>query len=299
MSEAGIIFLSCLSFVGLICVLVFITKNKKDLKDINIKAKDKSGRELSLITNLNKDITEQKEKILNNDIIDRNSLLEDADLNIKIEKSENYTKSLVSMKEKIKDLNNKLICSKTYIIFYGVVDKWLSDIRFSFKKTLYENGITNMSFTKYAEYIEKKIEEINNIFNNTILKCKDKGLKKRNIESCLLANYMIYRNELIRIYKDLRKYHEEAEKERIKNIINISKKEVKTKDDLMELLEIVKEYSNGIRYIEDTILEKDLHDIKCFVLGCFLTLLEEARKLRIKKNVNNIGDCPSAANEGK
>lgn len=286
MSEAGIIFLSCLGFTGLICVLVFITKNKKHLKDINIKAKDKNGRELSLITNLNREITAQKEKILNNDIIDRNSLLEDADLHIKIEKAENYKKSLSFMKEKIKDLNNKLICSKTYIIFYGVVDKWLSDIRFSFKKTLYENGITNMSFSKYAEYIEKKIEEINDIFNNTILKCQDNGLKKRNIESCLSTNYIIYKNELIRIYKDLRKYHEETEKERMKNIIEISKKEVKTKENLKELLEIIKEYSNGIRYIEDAILEKDLHDIKCFILGCFLTLLEEAskRKMKIKKN---------------
>ncbi|MDA0063636.1 hypothetical protein OFS03_10500 [Brachyspira hyodysenteriae] len=80
--------------------------------------------------------------------------------------------------------------------------------------------------------------------------------------------------ELNRIFDDIKNRHADAEKNRIKVTI-LSIENYKNNKEIIENdLQSINDFNETLREIEDSILNKDIKELKEFILGNFLSMLK-------------------------
>lgn len=274
------IVLGFLTFILFLRFLYHIFGNVKDkMKDINIEAKHKDGHQFNINSNFDNKIKEVKKEILNNDEINEEKLLNNLNIKVPTEKEFNYQEAIKKYQAEIYNLKNKYITKTIYIAFLYIVLNWEVYTRKVFRKVIYKNGISKYEGHKYSEYKQKYIDNIILAFNQLLQRSEIKSLKNKEIKIILNTNMLLFNMELNRIFDDIKNRHIDAENSRKEMNISSIKNSYDDREILESELENINDFNEALREIEDSILNKDIKELKEFILGNFLNML--------KNNVRN------------
>ena len=269
------IILGFLAFIFLLRFLYYIFGNFKDkMKDINIEAKHKDGHQFNINSNFDNKIKEVKKEILNNDDINEEKLLNNLNIKVPTEKEFNYQEAIKKYQAEIYNLKNKYITKTIYIAFLYIVLNWEVYTRKVFRKVIYKNGISKYEGHKYSEYKQKYIDNIILAFNQLLQRSEIKSLKNKDIQIILNTNMLLFNMELNRIFDDIKNRHIDAENSRKEMNISSIKNSYDNREILESELENINDFNEALREIEDSILNKDIKELKEFILGSFLNMLK-------------------------
>ncbi|MCZ9849480.1 hypothetical protein PQQ32_08320 [Brachyspira hyodysenteriae] len=271
--------LGFLAFIIFLKFLYYIFGNVKDkMKDINIEAKHKDGHQFNINSNFDNKIKEVKKEILNNDDINEEKLLNNLNIKVPTEKEFNYQEAIKKYQAEIYNLKNKYISKTIYIAFLYIVLNWEVYTRKVFRKVIYKNGISKYEGHKYSEYKQKYIDNIILAFNQLLQRSEIKSLKNKEIKIILNTNMLLFNMELNRIFDDIKNRHIDAENNRKEiNILSI-KNNYDNREIIESELENINDFNEALREIEDSILNKDIKELKEFILGNFLNMLKNNYK---------------------
>ncbi|MCZ9973258.1 hypothetical protein OFS02_05040 [Brachyspira hyodysenteriae] len=271
--------LGFLAFIIFLKFLYYIFGNFKDkMKDINIEAKHKDGHQFNINSNFDNKIKEVKKEILNNDDINEEKLLNNLNIKVPTEKEFNYQEAIKKYQAEIYNLKNKYISKTIYIAFLYIVLNWEVYTRKVFRKVIYKNGISKYEGHKYSEYKQKYIDNIILAFNQLLQRSEIKSLKNKEIKIILNTNMLLFNMELNRIFDDIKNRHIDAENNRKEiNILSI-KNNYDNREIIESELENINDFNEALREIEDSILNKDIKELKEFILGNFLNMLKNNYK---------------------
>ncbi|ACN84317.1 hypothetical protein [Brachyspira hyodysenteriae] len=271
--------LGFLAFIIFLKFLYYIFGNFKDkMKDINIEAKHKDGHQFNINSNFDNKIKEVKKEILNNDDINEEKLLNNLNIKVPTEKEFNYQEAIRKYQAEIYNLKNKYISKTIYIAFLYIVLNWEVYTRKVFRKVIYKNGISKYEGHKYSEYKQKYIDNIILAFNQLLQRSEIKSLKNKEIKIILNTNMLLFNMELNRIFDDIKNRHIDAENNRKEiNILSI-KNNYDNREIIESELENINDFNEALREIEDSILNKDIKELKEFILGNFLNMLKNNYK---------------------
>lgn len=271
--------LGFLAFIIFLKFLYYIFGNFKDkMKDINIEAKHKDGHQFNINSNFDNKIKEVKKEILNNDDINEERLLNNLNIKVPTEKEFNYQEAIRKYQAEIYNLKNKYISKTIYIAFLYIVLNWEVYTRKVFRKVIYKNGISKYEGHKYSEYKQKYIDNIILAFNQLLQRSEIKSLKNKEIKIILNTNMLLFNMELNRIFDDIKNRHIDAENNRKEiNILSI-KNNYDNREIIESELENINDFNEALREIEDSILNKDIKELKEFILGNFLNMLKNNYK---------------------
>ena len=268
-----------LCFIFLLRFLYYIFGNVKDkMKNINIEAKHKDGHQFNINSNFDDRIKEVKKETLNNDEINEEKLLNNLNIKVPTEKELNYQEAIKKYRAEIYNLKNKYITKTIYIAFLYIVLNWEAYTRKVFRRVIYKNGISKYEGHKYSEYKQKYIDNIILAFNQLLQRSEVKSIKNKDMKIILNTNILLFSMELNRIFDDIKSRHMDAENSRKE--INLSS--IKNNHDNREVieseLENINDFNEALREIEDSILNKDIKELKEFILGNFLNMLKNNYK---------------------
>ena len=268
-----------LAFILLLRFLYYIFGNVKDkMKDINIEAKHKDGHQFNINSNFDNKIKEVKKEILSSEEINEEKLLNNLNIKVPTEKQLNYQEAIKKYQTEIYNLKNKYISKTIYIAFLYIVINWEVYTRKLFRKVIYKNGISRYEGQKYSEYKQKYIDNITLAFNQLLQKSEIKSLKNKEIQIILNTNMLLFNMELNRIFDDIKNRHIDAENNRKEiNLLSI-KNNSNNKEVIESELENINDFNEALREIEDSILNKDVKELKEFILGNFLNMLKNNYK---------------------
>ena len=268
-----------LAFILFLRFLYYIFGNVKDkMKDINIEAKHKDGHQFNINSNFDNKIKEVKKEILSSEEINEEKLLNNLNIKIPTEKQFNYQEAIKKYQTEIYNLKNKYISKTIYIAFLYIVINWEVYTRKLFRKVIYKNGISRYEGQKYSEYKQKYIDNITLAFNQLLQKSEIKSLKNKEIQIILNTNMLLFNMELNRIFDDIKNRHIDAENNRKEiNLLSI-KNNSNNKEVIESELENINDFNEALREIEDSILNKDIKELKEFILGNFLNMLKNNYK---------------------
>ncbi|WP_304331422.1 hypothetical protein [Brachyspira innocens] len=269
------IILGFLAFIFLLRFLYYIFGNVKDkMKGINIEAKHKDGHQFNINSNFDNKIKEVKKEILNNDDINEEKLLNNLNIKVPTEKEFNYQEAIKKYQAEIYNLKNKYITKTIYIAFLYIVLNWEVYTRKVFRKVIYKNGISKYEGHKYSEYKQKYIDNIILAFNQLLQKSEIKSLKNKDIQIILNTNMLLFNMELNRIFDDIKNRHIDAENNRKKINLSLTENNSDSREIFENELENINDFNEALREIEDSILNKDIKELKEFILGSFLNMLK-------------------------
>ena len=269
------IILGFLAFIFLLRFLYYIFGNVKDkMKDINIEAKHKDGHQFNINSNFDNKIKEVKKEILNNDDINEEKLLNNLNIKVPTEKEFNYQEAIKKYQAEIYNLKNKYITKTIYIAFLYIVLNWEVYTRKVFRKVIYKNGISKYEGHKYSEYKQKYIDNIILAFNQLLQRSEIKSLKNKDIQIILNTNMLLFNMELNRIFDDIKNRHIDAENNRKKINLSLIENNSDSREIFENELENINDFNEALREIEDSILNKDIKELKEFILGSFLNMLK-------------------------
>ncbi|MEI0487312.1 hypothetical protein [Brachyspira intermedia] len=269
-----------IAFILFLRFLYYIFGNVKDkMKDINIEAKHKDGHQFNINSNFDNKIKEVKKEILNNDDINEEKLLNNLNIKVPTEKEFNYQEAIKKYQAEIYNLKNKYITKTIYIAFLYIVLNWEVYTRKVFRKVIYKNGISKYEGHKYSEYKQKYIDNIILAFNQLLQRSEIKSLQNKEIKIILNTNMLLFNMELNRIFDDIKNRHIDAENNRKDINLSAIKDNYDNREILESELENINDFNEALREIEDSILNKDIKELKEFILGNFLNML--------KNNVRN------------
>lgn len=269
------IILGFLAFIFLLRFLYYIFGNIKDkMKGINIEAKHKDGHQFNINSNFDNKIKEVKKEILNNDDINEEKLLNNLNIKVPTEKEFNYQEVIKKYQAEIYNLKNKYITKTIYIAFLYIVLNWEVYTRKVFRKVIYKNGISKYEGHKYSEYKQKYIDNIILAFNQLLQKSEIKSLKNKDIQIILNTNMLLFNMELNRIFDDIKNRHIDAENNRKKINLSLTENNSDSREIFENELENINDFNEALREIEDSILNKDIKELKEFILGSFLNMLK-------------------------
>ena len=268
-----------LAFILFLRFLYYIFGNVKDkMKDINIEAKHKDGHQFNINSNFDNKIKEVKKEILSSEEINEEKLLNNLNIKGPTEKQFNYQEAIKKYQTEIYNLKNKYISKTIYIAFLYIVINWEVYTRKLFRKVIYKNGISRYEGQKYSEYKQKYIDNIILAFNQLLQKSEIKSLKNKEIQIILNTNMLLFNMELNRIFDDIKNRHIDAENNRKEiNLLSI-KNNSNNKKVIESELENINDFNEALREIEDSILNKDIKELKEFILGNFLNMLKNNYK---------------------
>ncbi|MEI0558249.1 hypothetical protein [Brachyspira intermedia] len=249
------------------------------MKDINIEAKHKDGHQFNINSNFDNKIKEVKKEILNNDDINEEKLLNNLNIKVPTEKEFNYQEAIKKYKTEIYNLKNKYITKTIYIAFLYIVLNWEVYTRKVFRKVIYKNGISKYEGHKYSEYKQKYIDNIILAFNQLLQRSEIKSLKNKEIKIILNTNMLLFNMELNRIFDDIKNRHIDAENSRKEINLSLAENNYNSREIFENELDSINDFNETLREIEDSILNKDIKELKEFILGNFLNML--------KNNVRN------------
>uniref|UniRef100_UPI000485FB7B hypothetical protein n=1 Tax=Brachyspira alvinipulli TaxID=84379 RepID=UPI000485FB7B len=178
----------------------------------------------------------------------------------------------------IYNLKNKYISKTIYIAFLYIVINWEVYTRKLFRKVIYKNGISRYEGQKYSEYKQKYIDNITLAFNQLLQKSEIKSLKNKEIQIILNTNMLLFNMELNRIFDDIKNRHIDAENNRKEINLSSIKTNSNNKEVIESELENINDFNEALREIEDSILNKDIKELKEFILGNFLNMLKNNYK---------------------
>ena len=269
-----------IAFILFLRFLYYIFGNVKDkMKDINIEAKHKDGHQFNINSNFDNKIKEVKKEILNNDDINEEKLLNNLNIKVPTEKEFNYQEAIKKYQAEIYNLKNKYITKTIYIAFLYIVLNWEVYTRKVFRKVIYKNGISKYEGHKYSKYKQKYIDNIILAFNQLLQRSEIKSLQNKEIKIILNTNMLLFNMELNRIFDDIKNRHIDAENNRKEINLSAIKDNYDNREILESELENINDFNEALREIEDSILNKDIKELKEFILGNFLNML--------KNNVRN------------
>ena len=268
-----------LAFILFLRFLYYIFGNVKDkMKDINIEAKHKDGHQFNINSNFDNKIKEVKKKILSSEEINEEKLLNNLNIKVPTEKQFNYQEAIKKYQTEIYNLKNKYISKTIYIAFLYIVINWEVYTRKLFRKVIYKNGISRYEGQKYSEYKQKYIDNITLAFNQLLQKSEIKSLKNKEIQIILNTNMLLFNMELNRIFDDIKNRHIDAENNRKEINLSSIKNNSNNKEVIESELENINDFNEALREIEDSILNKDIKELKEFILGNFLNMLKNNYK---------------------
>ena len=268
-----------LAFILFLRFLYYIFGNVKDkMKDLNIEAKHKDGHQFNINSNFDNKIKEVKKEILNNDDINEEKLLNNLNIKVPTEKEFNYQEAIKKYKLEIYNLKNKYITKTIYIAFLYIVLNWESYTRKVFRKVIYKNGISKYEGHKYSEYKQKYIDNIILAFNQLLQRSEIKSLQNKEIKIILNTNMLLFNMELNRIFDDIKNRHIDAENSRKEINLSTIKDNYDNREIIESELENINDFNEALREIEDSILNKDIKELKEFILGNFLNMLKNNYK---------------------
>ena len=269
------IVLGFLTFILFLRFLYHIFGNVKyKMKDINIEAKHKDGHQFNINSNFDNNVKEVKKEILNSDDINEEKLLNNLNIKVPTEKEYNYKEAIKKYKTEIYNLKNKYINKKIYIAFLFIVLNWETYTRKVFRKVIYKNGISRYDGQKYSEYKQKYINNITLVFNQLLQKSEIKSLNNKELQIILSTNMLLFNMELNRIFDDIKNRHIDAENSRKKINLSLAENNYNNREIFENELESINDFNEALREIEDSILNKDIKELKEFILGCFLMMLK-------------------------
>lgn len=264
-----------LAFILFLRFLYYIFGNVKDkMKDINIEAKHKDGHQFNINSNFDNKIKEVKKEILSSEEINEEKLLNNLNIKVPTEKQFNYQEAIKKYQTEIYNLKNKYISKTIYIAFLYIVINWEVYTRKLFRKVIYKNGISKYEGQKYSEYKQKYIDNITLAFNQLLQKSEIKSLKNKEIQIILNTNMLLFNMELNRIFDDIKNRHIDAENNRKEINLSSIKNNSNNKEVIESELENINDFNEALREIEDSILNKDIKELKEFILGNFLSMLK-------------------------
>ena len=273
------IVLGFLTFILFLRFLYHIFGNVKDkMKDINIEAKHKDGHQFNINSNFDNNVKEVKKEILNSDDINEEKLLNNLNIKVPTEKEYNYKEAIKKYKTEIYNLKNKYINKKIYIAFLFIVLNWETYTRKVFRKVIYKNGISRYDGQKYSEYKQKYINNITLVFNQLLQKSEIKSLNNKELQIILSTNMLLFNMELNRIFDDIKNRHIDAENSRKEINLSLAANNYNSRKIFENELESINDFNEALREIEDSILNKDIKELKEFILGCFLIMLKNNYK---------------------
>lgn len=268
-----------LAFILFLRFLYYIFGNVKNkMKDINIEAKHKDGHQFNINSNFDNKIKEVKKEILNNDDINEEKLLNNLNIKVPTEKEFNYQEAIKKYKTEIYNLKNKYITKTIYIAFLYIVLNWEVYIRKVFRKVIYKNGISKYEGHKYSEYKQKYIDNIILAFNQLLQRSKIKSLQNKEIKIILNTNMLLFNMELNRIFDDIKNRHIDAENSRKEINLSLAENNYNSREIFENELDSINDFNETLREIEDSILDKDIKELKEFILGNFLNMLKNNYK---------------------
>ncbi|MEI0605209.1 hypothetical protein R4K55_13415 [Brachyspira alvinipulli] len=268
-----------LAFILFLRFLYYIFGNVKDkMKDINIEAKHKDGHQFNINSNFDNKIKEVKKEILSSEEINEEKLLNNLNIKVPTEKQFNYQEAIKKYQTEIYNLKNKYISKTIYIAFLYIVINWEVYTRKLFRKVIYKNGISRYEGQKYSEYKQKYIDNITLAFNQLLQKSEIKSLKNKEIQIILNTNMLLFNMELNRIFDDIKNRHIDAENNRKEINLSSIKNNSNNKEVIESELENINDFNEALREIEDSILNKDIKELKEFILGNFLNMLKNNYK---------------------
>ncbi|ASJ21589.1 hypothetical protein BHAMNSH16_08005 [Brachyspira hampsonii] len=264
-----------ISFIILLRFLYYIFGNLKEkMKDINIEAKHKDGHQFNINSNFDNNVKEVKKEILNSDSINEEKLLNNLNIKVPTQKEYDYKEAIKKYKAEIYNLKNKYINKTIYIAFLYIVLNWETYTRKIFRKVIFKNGIGKYEGQKYSDYKQEYINNIVLTFNQLLQRSEIKSLKNKELKIILDTNMLLFNAELNRIFDDIKNRHIDAEKNRIK-VTTLSIDNYKNNKELIENdLKSINDFNETLREIEDSILNKDIKELKEFILGNFLSMLK-------------------------
>ena len=177
-------------------------------------------------------------------------------------------------KTEIYNLKNKYINKKIYIAFLFIVLNWETYTRKVFRKVIYKNGISRYDGQKYSEYKQKYINNITLVFNQLLQKSEIKSLNNKELQIILSTNMLLFNMELNRIFDDIKNRHIDAENSRKEINLSLAENNYNSREIFENELESINDFNEALREIEDSILNKDIKELKEFILGCFLMMLK-------------------------
>ncbi|MCZ9920394.1 hypothetical protein [Brachyspira hyodysenteriae] len=269
------IILGSICFILFLRLLYYIFGNVKDkMKDINIEAKHKDGHQFNINSHFDSNVKEAKKEILNSDTINEDRLLNNLNIKVPTQKEYNYKEAIKKYQAEIYNLKNKYITKTIYIAFLFIVLNWETYTRKVFRKVIFKNGIGKYDGQKYSDYKQGYINNIILAFNQLLQKSEIKSLQNKDIQIILNTNMLLFNMELNRIFDDIKNRHIDAEKNRIK-VTTLSIENYKNNKELIENdLQSINDFNDTLREIEDSILNKDIKELKEFILGNFLSMLK-------------------------
>ncbi|MDA0024080.1 hypothetical protein [Brachyspira hyodysenteriae] len=269
------IILGSICFILFLRLLYYIFGNVKDkMKDINIEAKHKDGHQFNINSHFDSNVKEAKKELLNSDTINEDRLLNNLNIKVPTQKEYNYKEAIKKYQAEIYNLKNKYITKTIYIAFLFIVLNWETYTRKVFRKVIFKNGIGKYDGQKYSDYKQGYINNIILAFNQLLQKSEIKSLQNKDIQIILNTNMLLFNMELNRIFDDIKNRHIDAEKNRIK-VTTLSIENYKNNKELIENdLQSINDFNDTLREIEDSILNKDIKELKEFILGNFLSMLK-------------------------
>ena len=272
MSDFAIIVICISSIV----ISYFVFNVIKSGRHANMKANVKDGTiEFGNNTNSSiKNVKEVKKEILNSDIMDEEKLLNNLNIKVPTEKEFNYQEAIKKYQAEIYNLKNKYISKTIYIAFLYIVLNWEVYTRKIFRKVIYKNGISKYEGHKYSEYKQKYIDNIILTFNQLLQKSEIKSIKNKELQIILNTNMLLFNMELNRIFDDIKNRHIDAENNRKKINLSLTENNFGSREIFENELENIKDFNEALREIEDSILNKDIKELKDFILGNFLSMLK-------------------------
>ncbi|MEI0528583.1 hypothetical protein R4J00_08030 [Brachyspira intermedia] len=248
------------------------------MKDINIEAKHKDGHQFNINSNFDNKIKEVKKEILNNDDINEEKLLNNLNIKVPTEKEFNYQEAIKKYQAEIYNLKNKYITKTIYIAFLYIVLNWEVYTRKVFRKVIYKNGISKYEGHKYSEYKQKYIDNIILAFNQLLQRSEIKSLQNKEIKIILNTNMLLFNMELNRIFDDIKNRHIDAENSRKEINLSLTENNYNSREIFENELDSINDFNETLREIEDSILNKDIKELKEFILGNFLNMLKNNYK---------------------
>lgn len=271
--------LGFIAFILFLRFLYYIFGNVKDkMKDINIEAKHKDGHQFNINSNFDNKIKEVKKEILNNDDINEEKLLNNLNIKVPTEKEFNYQEAIKKYQAEIYNLKNKYITKTIYIAFLYIVLNWEVYARKVFRKVIYKNGISKYEGHKYSEYKQKYIDNIILAFNQLLQRSEIKSLQNKEIKIILNTNMLLFNMELNRIFDDIKNRHIDAENSRKEINLSLTENNYNSREIFENELDSINDFNETLREIEDSILNKDIKELKEFILGNFLNMLKNNYK---------------------
>ena len=236
--------------------------------------KHKDGHQFNINSNFDNNVKEVKKEILNSDDINEEKLLNNLNIKVPTEKEYNYKEAIKKYKTEIYNLKNKYINKKIYIAFLFIVLNWETYTRKVFRKVIYKNGISRYDGQKYSEYKQKYINNITLVFNQLLQKSEIKSLNNKELQIILSTNMLLFNMELNRIFDDIKNRHIDAENSRKEINLSLAENNYNNREIFENELESINDFNEALREIEDSILNKDIKELKEFILGCFLMMLK-------------------------